>query len=315
MPSLTILVVGATGNTGSSAVKHLSRLLLSSSPSKQPQRIIALTRNANSAASKELGQLDQVEVQEKDWTTIDSEWLIEAKVSRVYLAPHNFPNQFVDESKFLVACKDAGVEYLVKLSTNIHYVTPDNPVYYGRTHWAIENLLEQSAFKKLNWTALRANFFANTILLPSIDWLQKNKTDSPMPLLVDEEAPVAIIDAQDVGEAAAKLLALDDPSPHYSKKYNLSGPEDLTGKDIVALLEQVTHRKIQADYRNVTLFKALCEHGGYPKHVWDSLEYGRRGNLWTGISQLASTPTSPELLKLAPPHSTIKEFIQKNFNQ
>ena len=133
--------------------------------------------------------------------------------------------------------------------------------------------------------------------------------------MVDKEAPVAIIDSQDIGEAAAKLLALDDPSPHFSKKYNLSGPEDVTGKDIVALLEKVANRKIQVDYRSITLFKALREEAGYPQNVFDSLEYGVRGNLWTPISQLASTPTSPELLKLAPPHSTVEEFIQKHFNQ
>ena len=163
MSSLSILVVGATGNTGSPTVKHLSQLISSSSSlSKQACRIIALTRDTSSAASKQLAQLDYVEVKEKDWTSIDSAWLIEAKVSRVYLAPHNLPNQFVDESKFLVECKDAGIKYLVKLSTNIHYITPDNPVYYGRAHWAIENLLEQNEFKQLNWTVLRANYFVST---------------------------------------------------------------------------------------------------------------------------------------------------------
>ena len=315
MPAMTILVVGATGNTGSSAVKHLSQLMSSTTKSNQTDKVIALTRDANSAASKELAQLTHVEVKEKDWTTIDDTWLVEAKVSRVYLAPHNFPNQFVEESKFLIACKNAGIEYLVKLSTNIHYVTPDNPVYYERAHWAIEHLLEQNEFKQLNWTALRANFFTNTILLPSIHWLQKNKTEGPVPFLVDEEAPNAIIDPQDVGEAAAQLLSLEDPSPHFRKKYNLSGPEDVTGRDIVGILEHVTNQKILPDYRNLTIFKDLVEYAGYPQNVWDSLEYGRSGNLWTGISQLASTPTSPELLALAPPHSTVKEFIQNAFNQ
>ncbi|CAF0876499.1 unnamed protein product [Adineta steineri] len=155
MPSLSILVVGATGNTGSSVVKHLSELISNSSSSsldQQPWQIIALTRDANSTASKQLSQLDHVEVKEKDWTTIDSTWLIETKISRVYLAPHNLPHQFNDESKFIVECKLAKINYLVKLSTNIHYVTPDNPVYYGRAHWAAEHLLEQNEFKQLNWT-------------------------------------------------------------------------------------------------------------------------------------------------------------------
>jgi len=316
MTSLSILVVGATGNTGSATVKHLSQLILSSSfLSNQSYRIIALTRDANSTASKQLAQLNHVEVKEKDWASIDSGWLIEANVSRVYLASHNFLSQFVDESKFLIACKAAEVQYLVKLSTNIHYVTPDNPVYYGRVHWAIENLLEQNEFSQLNWTVLRANYFVSSIVLPCIEWLKRNKTTDPMPFVLDENAPIAIINPQDVGEAAAKLLSLNDPSAHYRKKYNLSGPEDVTGKDIVSILEEVTHQKIQVDYKNLNLFMFMCKKAGYPESVWESLGYGRRDNLWTGLSRLSNTPTSPEMLAFAPPHSTVKEFIEQAFNQ
>lgn len=69
-----------------------------------------------------------------------------------------------------------------------------------------------------------------------------------MPFVLNEDAPNVIIDPQDVGEAAAKLLSLDDPTAYYRRKrYNLSGPEDVTGKDIVSILKQVSGRTIQAD--------------------------------------------------------------------
>jgi uncharacterized protein YbjT (DUF2867 family) len=315
MSSSSILVIGATGNTGSSAVKHLSQIISSLPPlSKIPHRIIALTRTADSAAAKQLAQLKHVEVQEKDWPSINSAWLIEAKVTRVYLAPHNFPNQFVDESKFLIECKAAQIEYLVKLSTNMHYLTPNNSVYYGRAHWAIENLLEQNKFKQLNWTVLRANYFVGTLVIPTIEWLKKNKTNEPMPMLLDEKAPVAIINPQDIGEAVAKLLTLDDPSTHFGKKYNLSGPEDVTGKDIVSILEQLTHQKLQVHYKDMDMFRTLRERGGYPESIWESVECGLQENLWAGASRLANTPTSPEILSLAPPHSTVKESIEQAFN-
>ena len=315
MSSSSILVVGATGNTGSTAVKSLSQLI-SCLPSSSgvPRQIIALTRDANSAASKQLAQLDHVNVREQDWTSINSAWLTEAKVARVYIAPHNLPNQFTDESAFLTACKAAKVKYLVKLSTNIHFIGPDSPIYYGRSHWAIENLLEQTEFKQLNWTVLRANFFIGTLLSFTIDLLKKNKTNDPIPLILDEGSPVALINPDDVGEAAAKLLALDDPSPHFGKKYNLSGPEDVTGKDIVSMIEQITHRKIEIDYKNWAVFKILREQGGYPESLWESMAYGVKDNLWLGVSRLANTPTSPEILQLSPPHSTVKEFIQQTFN-
>ncbi len=255
-----------------------------------------------------MAQLKHVEVREKDWTSINSEWLTEMKVARVYLAPHNFPSQFVDESKFLVECKAAKIEYLVKLSTDIHYLTPDNSVYYGRTNWAIENLLEQKEFKQLNWTILRANYFVGTLVLPTIELLKKNKTNEPLPMLLDEESPVAIINPQDIGEAAAKLLTIDDPSTHYGKKYNLSGPEDVTGKYIDSILEQLMHKKIKVSYKDMALFRTLRDQGGYPESVWESIECGLRENLWAGASRLANTSKSPEILQLAPPRSTVKEY-------
>ena len=131
--------------------------------------------------------------------------------------------------------------------------------------------------------------------------------------MFDEEAPVALINPQDIGEAAAKLLSLDDPSPYFRKKYNLSGPEDVTGKDIISILEQVTHQKIQVDYKNLDLFKSLSK--TYPESVLESRNRGVQGNLWKGLSRLENTPTSPEMLALAPPHSTVKEFIYQEFNQ
>ena len=129
-------------------------------------------------------QLDHVEVREKDWTLINSAYLTEAKVARVYLAPHNFPHQFADESRFLVECKAAKIQYLIKLSTNMHYLKPDSLIYYGRTQWAIENLLEQVEFKELNWTVLRSNDFIGTVLTPIVDWLKKDKTNDPLPQIV-----------------------------------------------------------------------------------------------------------------------------------
>ena len=92
LPSLAILVIGATGNTGSSTVKHVCQFIYSTPISKQTRKIIVFTRDVNSATSKELAQIPHVEIKDKDWTTRDVAWLAEAKVCRVYLAPHNFPN-------------------------------------------------------------------------------------------------------------------------------------------------------------------------------------------------------------------------------
>ena len=69
----TILVVGATGNTGRNTVLTLSSLL--SSTLGETNRIITLTRNASSSVAQRFSQLPFVEVIENDWTAIDAAWL------------------------------------------------------------------------------------------------------------------------------------------------------------------------------------------------------------------------------------------------
>jgi uncharacterized protein YbjT (DUF2867 family) len=166
----TILIVGATGNTGRSVVSTLPALLESSNTL---HRILGLTRSITSPAAQALAKLPKVEILEKDWTTIDAEWLQKEEVERVYIAPHNLPHQFEDESGLYVALLNAGVKYVVKVSTSVGYLSPNNPVAYGRAHWAIENLLSQPEFEKLKWTSLQPNIFTNLTLAPVVNWIQE----------------------------------------------------------------------------------------------------------------------------------------------
>ncbi|KAG1166506.1 hypothetical protein G6F35_018150 [Rhizopus arrhizus] len=102
----TILVIGATGNTGKGVVYNLPKLLASKNNN---YRILGLTRSLNNPTSQKLAKLPLVEMQEKDWTTIDANWLKEQEVVKAYVAPHNLPEQFVDESALYVAMLQAGV--------------------------------------------------------------------------------------------------------------------------------------------------------------------------------------------------------------
>ena len=58
----TILIAGATGNTGRSVVEKLPQLLKGTDMSSY--RILALTRSANSPAAKALAELPGVEIVE-----------------------------------------------------------------------------------------------------------------------------------------------------------------------------------------------------------------------------------------------------------
>lgn len=305
--SPTILVVGATGNTGRSVIHSLPKLL-QSSKSLANHRILGLTRSLQNPTAQELSKLPHVEFAEVDWTTIDAAWLREQDVERVYIAPHNQPNQFPEESAFYVALLEAGVKYVVRVSTNVKYICPTSPVYYGRAHWATETLLSQPEFKALQWTSLRPNFFTRMYLASAAAWVtQYRKTGNAQEVLktnVAESEAVAMIDPEDVGSVGSHLVALDDPSPHNGAKYTLSGPEDLTGKQIVALVEKYAGVDVaNVEFKDVSWIDDLSKSGGYPEKVLFSIRAGCIP-LWQGDCSLSGTPTSAEISKLAPPRRT-----------
>lgn len=297
----TILVIGATGNTGQSVVYSLPKLL---GLKNSKYRILGLTRSLDSPASKKLANLPFVEMQEKDWTTINAEWLKEQEVVRAYVAPYNSTHQFVEESELYVALLNARVKYVVKVSTNLDLIGPASPVLYGRTHWAIETLLSQPEFKDLQWTSLRPNIFTGVCLGFAANWVSQYKNtgkQETLEVILDADTPVAVIDPQDVGIVGAHLLALEDPTPHNQAKYVLSGPQDINGKQIVEMVEQHVGVKVQnVEFKSTVPLNAVVTAGLFPEKYLPSVLSGIPG-LWENRCSLSRLPTSKEIIELAPP--------------
>ncbi|CAG8267002.1 unnamed protein product, partial [Penicillium nalgiovense] len=97
--SPAILVVGATGNTGQAVVGTLPKLLQSSN-ALSGHRVIGLTRSMKNPVAQKLAKLPGVEMIEHDWVEITSDWLRDHQVTRAFIASHNEPNHFVEESTF-----------------------------------------------------------------------------------------------------------------------------------------------------------------------------------------------------------------------
>jgi uncharacterized protein YbjT (DUF2867 family) len=235
----TILVVGATGDTGRSVVETLPKLLHGTALSSH--RIIALTRNANSPAAKTFVELFGVELAEQNWVEIDHNWLRGHQVARVFVASHNLPNHFAEEGQFLVNALKAGVEYVVRVSTTAANFRPDSHAYHPRSHWAIETMLSEPEFENLHWSSLQLNGFAPSVLKFSAEFIRdfkKTGKQGSFSVILDASTPTGLIDSYDVGVVAAHLLAQEDTAPHNKTKYVLSGPEDVTREEIVKMVEQ-----------------------------------------------------------------------------
>lgn len=303
MPS--ILVVGATGNTGGGVLQHLASVLPYNNLFSK-HRLIGLTRNKEGSTAKELAKLPNVEMMEKDWVLIDAEWLRSHDVKRIFMASAVGPSQFQDESLFLNAALSAGVEYVVRISTTVCNVSPNTPVFYGRNHWAIETMLGQPEFNSMAWTSLQPNVFTAQFIPQFEAWLKTYREKgekTPFGYMLDADHGVAIIDPVEVGIIAGHLLAEENISGHSGKKYILVGPEDATGKEVIKVLEKHAGTTVDDVRFKDQSFLEFARKGGMPETVLQSLGKAPQAS-WTGGSSIKATPTSPEVMKLyAPKHS------------
>ncbi|KAF9888938.1 hypothetical protein FE257_008107 [Aspergillus nanangensis] len=310
----SILIIGATGNTGQSVTETLPKLLKSSN-TLSDHRVIALTRSLESPVAQRLAKVPGVEMIEKNWVEITSDWLREHQVARAYIASHNEPNQFAEESTFHVAALNAGVKYVVRISTTAANVGPDCKAYYPRTHWAIEALLSSPEFTALQWTSLQPNVFTPLYLSSAAEFIKQyresGKQDT-LRLMASDDAPVGIIDPSDVGDFAAHILSKDDPSMHNHAKYVMNGPEDINGKQIVDMVEQhIGTRVKEVKYKDVSmidmLWKLKYEPTHQSKNVILSIKHAPE-TAWEG--KCSTSTTSREVLELAAPKRTPADVLK-----
>jgi uncharacterized protein YbjT (DUF2867 family) len=302
--SSSFLIIGATGNTGRGVVEIISNTVRASQTFSE-HRILAQTRSASSATAKELATLPNVEIVEISWPAITPQWLREHKVDRVFIASHNQPDQFAEESTFHYAALKAGVKYVVRISTTASNVRPDCPTYYPRTHWAIEAMLESPAYEKLHWTSIQPNVFLTHWLLSAAELIKKvrdgGKQDT-LRLMANETKPIGAVDPNDVSAVAAKLLLENDTSVHNKAKYVLNGPESITGAQIVAMVEECIGAKVESVvFRDNSI---LDEMMAATPGLKDLISTMKDAADETFESPLPTVPTSQEIFNLAAPKGT-----------
>ncbi|KAK1143997.1 hypothetical protein N8T08_005906 [Aspergillus melleus] len=310
----TILIVGATGNTGRSVVETLPKLLESSN-TLSDHRVIALTRSLDAPVACEFTKLPGVEVIEQNWVEITTDWLREHNVTRAFIAPHNNPNQFAEESTFHQAALEAGVKYVVRISTTAVNVRPDCAAYYPRSHWAIEALLDSPQFGALQWTSLQPNIFSQLWLSSAAGLIKQFRNtgeQGTLKLLAAEDAPTGIIDPADVGIFAAHLLVQDDTAAHNKARYVLNGPEDLTGLQIVALVEKHIGTRVEnVIFKDLSIIDPYVEfrlaETKESRNVVSSIRHAVKP-AWEG--QCSASTTSKEVFTLAAPKRTPAEVLE-----
>jgi uncharacterized protein YbjT (DUF2867 family) len=239
---MTILVTGARGNIGGRLVTALAR-------GGHPVR--ATTRDLSAR-----GLPTGVETVTLDVTSDPRDAAAALQgVEAVFLYAARG-----DVSPFLEAARDAGVGYVVLLSSPASFEAGEHDRHIGRVHRAVEKALEDSGL-------------AHTLLYPSWlatnaarDWAEQIRTTGSVALPFPD-ARFTPIHPQDVADAAAHLLTR---AAHRARIQILTGPESLRLREIVAILGEVVNAPIRI--REITRRQAQDRRPAWmPEAVLDSL--------------------------------------------
>lgn len=271
-----ILVIGATGLTGSEAARHL---LL------RGERVRALTRDA--ARAEATPALAGAEIAVGDSSKPESLESVFAGVDKVYLVPPTDLAWDRMQSGLIDQARKAGVRHVVKLSAI--GVGPDQPSMSLSFHWKGEQELEASG---IPYTHIRGNsFFQNTLFEVATIKAEGKFYDCV------GDAKFAKVDTRDIGEVVAKVLAEDG---HEGKIYELTGPESLGYPDMASKLSAGLGREIEYVDVSTEERAARLEAAGLPD--WMAKEfsdiYGRGFHREGGGGTL--TDTVEELLGRPP---------------
>jgi uncharacterized protein YbjT (DUF2867 family) len=225
-------VVGATGNTGSAAVKELQAL---------GENALCVVRNAEKARQV-LGAGADIAVADAD----DRAALRTAlgDVDRLLIVTGHNPRADIQQINIIEAAKAAGVKFFLKVSGGRAVVGPDVDSIVGRGHHAVEQALQKSG---VAWCILRPGLFMQNTFAQA----GAIKSDGKMVLPFAKDLKISFVDVRDTGAMAARILC--DPDKHHGKTYEFTGTQS-TYEEFAKVFSEVLGKPIT--YVGASLYSA-----------------------------------------------------------
>ncbi len=241
-----ILVTGATGTIGS----HLVPSLLG-----QGAQVRVLVRDPDKARAA-FG--DQVDIVSGDLQDTSSVTVALKGVDSLFLNSPSLQG-FVEMQRTLIdAAAATGIGRLVRLS--VAGAAPDSTTSYGRGHFALDEHLKSSP---LSWTILQPNGFMQN-LLSNAETIKAGSIYASA-----GDGHVAMIDARDIGEVAASVLA---NGGYVGSSLVLTGGGAVTYDEVAAALTtELGHEVRYTDVPPEVTQRNLLGYGLPPSQVEDIL--------------------------------------------
>lgn len=259
-----VLVVGATGTTGSEVVRQL----------RGRATVRAVSRSADAA---ERFRRDGVEGVVADLADATSLTAALEDVDAVYVASSPGPDLPALEGTLAEAAAAAGVDHLVKLS--VIGAAADSPLTFARLHHDAEQRIQASG---VDWTMVRPNgFMQNT--LAWVPQLGSGRVALPIP-----DARWSIVDVRDV--AAVAVEALLEPERHRGRAHTVTGPVASSPREQVRIVAGVTGRPLEVAEISIEASLDALRGAGVP--AWTA---ERLGELFRFYADGAATEVAPDV--------------------
>jgi uncharacterized protein YbjT (DUF2867 family) len=242
-----ILLTGITGNIGSATATYLL---------EKGVKFRALTRDLAKAASwAERG----VELVQGDLENTDAVKRALAGVDRALLVMPNGEHQARAELAFIRAAKEAGLPWILKLSSPEAVRGTTSPIPLA--HIAAEDAIMASGMK---WTLIRPSFFMQNFRGAVKGARATGKLSMPM-----GNGTIAVTDNQDAGAFIAHVLTDADAARHHGQCYDITGPDQvMTFHDVARILSEVIGQPVVYDNCDAKAFQEAIR--PFHRNEWHS---------------------------------------------
>jgi len=221
-----ILLTGITGNNGGATAEALLA---------KGTKFRALVRDIDKAAAwADKG----VELVQGDLGDSDSIKAALEGIDRAVLILRNGEEQEALEANFIKTCKEAGLPWIIKLSSPEAIRGTKSPIPLA--HIASEDAIMESG---MNYTFIRPSFFMQNFRSSLNAARETGKLTMPM-----GDGTVALTDTANAGEFFAHVLTDENSEQHYGKTYDITGPDPVMNfQDVANVIGEVIGQEVAYD--------------------------------------------------------------------
>ena len=212
------------------------------------------------------------------------------------------PERVKDHKSFLDAAKLAGVQHIVYTS---FYGADDQATFtLSRDHAQTEAYIKELGF---TYTFLRDNFYLDFLIDMA---LENGEIRGPA-----GSGLVSAVARKDTSRVAAEILL--NPKEWKNQSLNLTGPEDLSMEEIVALLSKETGNAIT--YVDESVEEAYESRKKWPAQTWEydawvstytAIKVGEQAGVSTDVEKVLGHPASSLLIFLETENLLRKNMIE-----